>query len=64
MNPSNQIEKLEEVILRFVDLDRCEKDDPCAYDHTCRIHKVRWFLKKGREAIDRGDFSEARELST
>jgi hypothetical protein len=28
-----------------VDLDKCEKDDPCSYDHTCRIHKLRWFLR-------------------
>ena len=28
-----------------VDLDKCEEADPCAYDHTCRIHKIRWFLR-------------------
>jgi len=32
-------------IQRLVDLDRCERDDPCAYDHTCRIHKIRAFLR-------------------
>ena len=55
MHLVNQIEKMEEVILRHVNLDQCEGADPCAYDHTCRIHKIRWFLKKGREAIGRGD---------
>ncbi len=30
----------------YVDMDKCERDDPCAYDHTCRIHKLRWFLCK------------------
>ena len=62
MNPTNQIEKLEEVILGCVGLDKCEESDPCAYDHTCRIHKIRWFLKKGKEAIERGAFSEAKEF--
>lgn len=29
-----------------VDLEKCDSLDPCAYDHTCRIHKLAWFLKK------------------
>jgi hypothetical protein len=29
-----------------VDLVPCEKGDPCAYDHTCRIHRVYEFFKQ------------------
>ena len=58
MNQVNQIEKLEEIISRFVNLEKCEESDPCAEDHTCRIHKIRWFLRKGKEAVQRGDFSD------
>lgn len=29
-----------------VDLVPCEKGDPCAYDHTCRIHRLFYFLQE------------------
>lgn len=29
----------------YVDLEKCDGDDPCAYDNTCRIHKLYGFLK-------------------
>jgi hypothetical protein len=32
------------VVDLHIDLDKCDEADPCAYDHTCRIHKLRWFL--------------------
>ncbi len=28
-----------------VNLDRCEDGDPCSFDHTCRIHKIRGILE-------------------
>jgi len=31
-------------VLDTVDFGRCEASDPCAYDHTCRIHKIRGLL--------------------
>ena len=42
-----------------VDLERCEQADPCAYDHTCRIHRLYGFLKRAgyiaqRTSLDDG----------
>ena len=41
-------ERQQQQIERLVDLNKCESDDPCAYDHTCRIHKIRALLKERR----------------
>lgn len=35
-----------------VDLETCERDDPCAYDHTCRIHKIKGWLSRGGAAAE------------
>lgn len=41
-----------------VDLGTCERGDPCAYDHTCRIHKVYGFLKAARMLAERSSVDE------
>jgi hypothetical protein len=30
--------------------NRCEADDPCAYDNTCRVHRLKADLKRSEES--------------
>lgn len=36
-----------------VNLVDCERGDPCAYDHTCRIHQLYGFLKRAGLVAER-----------
>jgi hypothetical protein len=36
----------------FIDLDRCEASDPCSYDNTCRIHKLKAYLRETGQIVD------------
>jgi hypothetical protein len=34
-----------------VNLDNCEYPGRCDHDHTCRIHKLRWYIRERDAAL-------------
>ncbi len=46
-------------IRRYIDLDRCESDEYCNYDHVCRIHKIRTILSLFDKDGQRVRYSQA-----